>query len=67
MFLDDILSNIWFFFVSATYQFPTEEELWSKVDNLEATENWESGEESHCASNQTQLCNQSHLEMIFFA
>ena len=38
-----------------------EKELDSKVDNLDATEDGETSEESHCASNKTQLGNQGHL------
>lgn len=38
-----------------------EKELDSKVDNLDATEDGETSEESHCASNKTQLGDQGHL------
>ena len=40
---------------------PSEAELGGKVENLDATEDREAGEESHCASNHTQLGNQGHL------
>ena len=38
-----------------------EKELDSKVDNLDATEDGEASEESHCASNEAKLGNQGHL------
>ena len=38
-----------------------EKELDSKVDDLDATEDGEASEESHCASNEAKLGNQGHL------
>ena len=38
-----------------------QKELWSKVKNLDATKDGEASEESHCASNQTQLGHQGNL------
>ena len=54
-------SYVSFILVFAAYPFPSVEELGGKVDNLDATEDREAGEESHCASNHTQLGNQGHL------
>ena len=40
---------------------PPEEEFGCEVENLDATEDGEACEESHCPSYQTQLGNQSYL------
>ena len=47
--------------IPATHPFPPQEELGCKVEDLDATEDGEASEESHCATNQTQLCHQGHL------
>ena len=47
-------SNFYIFlFLAAASHFSPEEELGGKVDDLDATEDGEAGEESHGASNQT--------------
>ena len=52
-------------FIAAASHFSPEEELGGKVDNLDATEDREAGEESHCPSNQANSANQGHLLIIF--
>ena len=53
-----ILSYGYFAFIAVNLP---EKELCSKVENLDATEDREASEESHRASNKTQLGNQGHL------
>ena len=49
-----------FLALNFSLNFP-KKEFCSKVKNLDATEDGEASEESHCASNQTQLSHHSHL------
>ena len=42
---------------------PTEKELSNKVYDLNSAEDGEASEESHCASNHSQLCHQGNLKM----
>ena len=42
-----------------------EEELGDEVEDLNAAEDREAGEESHCPSNQANSANQGHLLIIF--
>ena len=58
--LRDILLLRRHLFANFSLNFP-KKELCSKVKNLDATEDGEASEESHCATNQTQLCHQGHL------
>ena len=55
------MRDLFFLFLAAASHFSPEEELEGKVDDLDATQDREASEESHGASNQTQLGNQGHL------
>ena len=53
-----------FLALNFSLNFP-KKELCSKVKNLNATEYGETSEESHCASDHTQLGHQGHLGLAF--
>ena len=48
------------FFVPTRY-LPLKDEFSKKVEDFDAAEDWEAGEETHCATNQAELGNQGHL------
>ena len=50
-----------FLLILRLVQSQCEEELGKKVENLDATEYREAGEESHRASDQTESSNKGHL------
>ena len=48
----------------ATHSFPPQEELGCKVEDLDATEDGEAGEEAHRAPDETKLGHQGHLDLL---
>ena len=53
----------WYLFATVTISFNIpKEELCCKIENLDPTKDGEASEESHRATNQTQLSHQGHLE-----
>ena len=61
-----ISSNVRFLFVLAAHYFPPEKELRSKVENLDATEDWKACAESYKATNQTQHVFRGQLATTSF-